>query len=39
MRAVRKGKMIKKMIQTAFHHPLRSLSRNRSAMMWNSTIR
>jgi hypothetical protein len=39
MRDARKGKMIKKMIQTAFHHPLRSLSRNRSAMMWKSTMR
>src|SRR5215211_3335046 len=37
--AARKGKMIKKMIQSAFHHPLRSLSRNRSPMIWKSTIR
>src|SRR5215211_9137196 len=37
--AARKGKMIKKMTQSAFHQPLNSLSRNRSAMIWNSTIK
>ena len=31
--------MIKKMIQSAFHQPLMSLSRNRSPMIWNSTMR
>jgi hypothetical protein len=39
MRIARKGKMIKKITQSAFHHPLRSLSRNRSTRIWKSTIR
>ena len=31
--------MIKKMIQSAFHQPLRSLSRNRSPMIWKRMIK